>query len=88
MPWGPSDSAFNAFTVTKSDSTVFPAIGNSSGVAQTKAVYVGGAGDLAVTMVGGQVVILVAVPAGALLPIAVTQVRSTSTTASSVIGLW
>ena len=88
MPWGPSDSVQSAFAVTKSDSTVFPAFGNSSGVAVTKALYVGTGGDVAVTTVGGQVVVLSNVPSGALIPISVTQVRSTSTTASNIVGMW
>ena len=88
MPWGPSDSGQNAFAITKSDSTVFPQFGNSSGVAVTKALYVGTGGDVTVTMVGGQVVTHSNVPSGAILPIQVTQVRSTSTTASNIIGWW
>lgn len=88
MPYGNSDSALNAFTVSKSDTTVFPSMPNSSGVCITKALYVGGAGDVAVTMQGGQIVVFVAVPAGTILPISVSQVRSTNTGASSILGLW
>lgn len=88
MPYGPSDSALNAFTITKSDTTVFPSQPNTSGVCVTKAVYVGGAGDVAVTMAGGQIVIFVGVPAGTILPISISQLRSTNTSATSCLGLW
>lgn len=87
MAYGPSDSAQNAFAITKSDTTVFPGQPNA-GVCVTKAIYVGGAGDVAVTMVGGQIVVFSAVPAGTILPIAVSQVRSTNTGASAILGLW
>lgn len=88
MPYGPSDSALNAFAITKSDTTVFPSMPNTSGVCVTKALYVGGAGDVNVVMVGGQTVLFVGVLAGSILPISVTQVKSASTTASSIVGLW
>lgn len=53
-----------------------------------RALYVGQAGDLAVTMLGGETVVLGAVPAGALLPLRVTRVRATGTTAGRILGLW
>ncbi|HVH02474.1 MAG TPA: hypothetical protein VM891_05915 [Amaricoccus sp.] len=56
--------------------------------AVTRALYVGGAGDLAVVMAGGGEVVLAAVPAGTLLPMRVTRVRATGTTATRVVGLW
>lgn len=61
---------------------------NSSGVCITKAVYVGGAGDLNVVMQGGQTVLFVGVLAGSILPISVSQVKNASTSASSIVGLW
>lgn len=88
MSYGNSDSALNAFTITKSDTTVFPAQPNSSGVCVTKAIYVGGTGDVNVVMQGGQTVLFSAVPAGTILPISVSQVKSASTTATLMLGLW
>ena len=68
-----------AAAVTKSDSTV---------LAKTRAIYVGGAGALAVTMAGGGDVTIAAVPAGTTLPISVTKVLSTGTAATSIVALY
>lgn len=69
-----------ALTVTKSDSTVF--------AAETRGVYVGGTGDVAVTMFDKTTVVFKSVPDGALLPIAVTQILSTNTTATNMLALF
>lgn len=52
----------------------------------TRALYVGGAGNITVTMAGGGSVSFAAVPAGTTLPIAVTHV--TAATATSIVALW
>lgn len=54
----------------------------------TRAVYVGGGGDLRVRMQGGAEVTLAAVPAGAMLPLRVARVLATGTTATGLVGLW
>lgn len=54
----------------------------------TRAVYVGGAGDLRVRMLGGAEVTLAAVPAGAMLPLRVARILATGTTATRLVGLW
>lgn len=55
----------------------------------TRAFYVGGTGDVACTMVGGPGdVTLKAVPAGTLLRIRTTRIKSTGTTATSIVALW
>jgi hypothetical protein len=72
-------SAANAVAVTPSDVTVLiPTIG----------VYVGGAGNVAVTMLNGAVVTFTAPPVGTVLPIQVTKVMATNTTATLIIALW
>lgn len=76
----PIGAAVSGFAVTKSNSTVF--------TQPTRALYVGGTGDVAVRMVDGTTPTFVAVPAGALLPIRVDQVLSTGTSATSIIGLF
>lgn len=72
--------ASNAVAITKSDETTFNA---------TRAIYVGGAGDIKVDMAGtGTAVVFVGVPAGTLLPIRVTRVYSTGTDASSMVRIY
>lgn len=75
-----SSPAVNAFAVTKSDTTVF--------ARPTKALYVGGGGDVAVLLADDTAAVTFsAVPAGALLPIRVSKVLSTGTTATLILGL-
>lgn len=65
--------------VTKSDSTVV----------NCQALYVGGAGDVAILADGDTAAVtLSSVPAGTILPIACNKVMSTNTTATSLVGLF
>lgn len=68
------------FPITKSDVTVFSQ--------PTRAVWVGGVGDVAVTYLDGTTDILQAVPTGTMLYIRVTQVLATGTTATKISGLY
>ena len=72
--------ANSAAAVTPSDTTNL-----ASGF--TRAIYVGGTGDLAVVMIDGTTVTFKAVPAGTLLPVAVTRVNSTGTSATNIVAL-
>lgn len=72
--------ARNAVDVTPSDSTVFSE--------ETRALYVGGAGDVSVVTAEGQTTTFVAVPGGSILPVRCSKVLSTSTTATSIVRLW
>ena len=54
----------------------------------TRALYVGGAGNLTVTMRGGDVVTFEGVSGGTLLPVRVRRVYASGTTASGILGLW
>jgi len=56
--------------------------------AVTRALWVGGGGDLAVRMQDGTALVLGGVPGGTLLPIRVARVRATGTTATRIVGLW
>lgn len=76
---GLSAPASDAVAVTPSDSTV---------LTTTRGLYVGGAGNVTVIMLGGETVTFTAVPAGTLLPVRVTKVKSTSTTATAIVALW
>ena len=74
------DRLIGGFAVTKSDSTIFSQ--------PTRALWVGGTGDVAVKYIDGSTDTIQAVPAGALLPIRVTQVLSTGTTATKISGMY
>lgn len=52
----------------------------------SKALYVGGAGNVALVTVGGDTVTYVGVPAGSYLSVRVRRVLATGTTASSIIS--
>ena len=71
-------SAVGGVAVTPSDTTNINA---------TRALWIGGTGDVAVTFQDGTALTLASVPVG-LLPIRVTQVKSTGTTATSIIALY
>lgn len=71
-------AAYDAASLTKSDSTVFPT---------TRSLYVGGTGDVAVRMASGTVITFSAVAVG-ILPVQVNKLLSTGTTATNVIALY
>jgi hypothetical protein len=54
----------------------------------TRAIWVGGAGAVKVTLFGGDTVTLSGVAAGTLLPLRVTRVFSTGTDATLMVGLY
>ena len=66
--------------VTKHDSTDFTNV--------SRAIYVGGAGDVAAVMADGTVLTFSAVPAGTLLPIRCKRINSTNTTATLMLALY
>lgn len=70
----------DAVAVTKSDVTVYSP--------ELAALFVGGAGDVNVVTVGGQTTKFVGVLANTLLPVRVTQVLSTGTSATNIVGLY
>lgn len=72
-------TAHNAFVITKSDTTVFPA--------HADAIYVGGAGDVAVRTVRGTTLTFSGMQAGSVLPVRCDMVMSTNTTATNLVGL-
>jgi hypothetical protein len=74
------DPASNAVAVTPNDSTDL--------TYTCRALFVGGAGNLAVVMAGGQTITFTGVTAGALLPIRASRVMATNTTATSIVAVW
>jgi hypothetical protein len=76
-----SDPARYAAAVTPNDSTDL--------TWTTRGLYVGGSGNVVVHMAAeGTQITFVGVQAGTILPIAVSRVRSTSTTATNIVALW
>lgn len=73
-------SAHRAAAVTPNDTTVF--------AGPTRGIYVGGAGNLTVDMADGGSVTFVGVLAGSLLPIQVTKVYASGTSATSIVALY
>ncbi len=72
--------ATNAELVSPSDSVNLP-------LGVSRALYVGTGGDINVITDGGQTVLFSNVPDGSILPIRVSRVKFSSTTASGIISL-
>lgn len=75
--------AFNAtivtatcFAVTKSDTTKITAYG----------FYVGGTGDVAIEDGDGNATTFVAVPAGQIIPVVCSRIKSIGTSATNIVG--
>lgn len=71
-------SAYDAVAITPSDAATIP---------QTRGIWVGVTGNIAVKMASGNSVTFTAVPVG-ILPVQVTMVKSTSTTATTMLALY
>ena len=70
----------HAFAITPNDSTAL--------TIATRAIYVGGNGNLKVTTVGGETITFTGVVAGMIYPLRVALVWSTGTTATNLIGVY
>lgn len=75
-----AEPAANAASVTPNDSNELAYV--------SRALYVGGTGNVKVTMKDGAEVTFSAVASSTVLPIAVRKVHSTGTTATAIIALW
>lgn len=53
----------------------------------TRAIYVGGSGNLALTLLSGATLTLAGVAGGTLLPLRAKAVKATGTTATNLVGL-
>jgi len=71
--------AGNAEAVTPSDATDLTYV--------SRGLYVGGAGNVAVVMVSGAAVTFTNILAGTILPIRLSRIKSTGTTATNLIAL-
>lgn len=70
----------HAVAVTPSDTTPLSDV--------SRALYVGGTGTLTAIMQDGTTVEFQAIPVGTILPICVSQVKATGTTASLIVAMW
>lgn len=71
--------ALDHFSITPSNSVNFNIM--------ARAIYVGVGGDIAIVSSRNNAVTYLAVPQGTVLPVVALRVNSTSTTASSLVGL-
>lgn len=74
-----SHGQVSAAAITPSDATVF---------AQTRGLYIGGAGNVAVTMADGASVTFNALTVGVVHLLSVKQVKATGTTATNIVALY
>jgi hypothetical protein len=74
-----NQSAVGSTAITPSDTATIPA---------TKGIFIGGAGNLAVTMANGNTVTFTGLSAGVVHPISVTKISATGTTATSILALY
>lgn len=72
------------FASAKAGAAVTP---NDSGDHPYNALFIGGAGDVKVDLVDGGTLTFINLPAGSLLPVHVTRVYSTGTSATNILGL-
>ena len=70
----------NAFAITGSDTDLLQQ--------PTRGIYVGGSGDVVAVLVGGDEVTFTSLVAGVIHPIRAKQIKSTNTTATSIIGVY
>lgn len=71
--------AASGFAITPSDGADLAEV--------TRAVYVGTAGNLAVTTLTGEDLLFVGVPGGTFMPVRLRRIKATGTTASAMVGL-
>jgi hypothetical protein len=78
-PTGLDAPSMDGFAITPADGSDLTVI--------TRAIYVGGGGDLTVVMRSGAKLTFSAVPQGTILPVRASRVMATATTATLLIGM-
>lgn len=71
--------ARGGFAVTPSDSLDLQR--------ETRAIYVGGSGDLSLLMADGSAIVLSGLVGGTIVPVRAVRVKATNTTATLLVGL-
>jgi hypothetical protein len=81
--------AERAALVTPSNTVDIPYIGGDGTTPSWPCVlYIGGSGNIRVLTAGGDDVVFTGVLAGTFLPVQVTRVFATNTTATNIVALW
>lgn len=75
-----ASSAYGAFAITPSDTVNF--------LFQVRGIYVGAAGNVVIVTDDNEAITFVGCVAGSILPVRAKRVNSTSTTATSLVGLY
>lgn len=75
----------DAVAITPSDTQP---ITDAAGNAVQPILYIGGAGNVAVKTALGTSITFTAVPAGTVIPVMVSQVMATGTTATGIVGIF
>ena len=76
------------FTATGKAFVVYTASPQTSNGNPGCNLYIGGAGNVRVTTIGGDIVTFTAVPVGSVLPVQVIKLHGTGTTATLIDALW
>jgi hypothetical protein len=76
------------FTATAKTFVVYTASPQTSNGNPGCYIYVGGAGNVKVTTIGGDIITFTATPVGQVLPLQIIKLHSTGTTATLVNALW
>jgi len=76
---GLSGPAFDAFAITPSDANDILEV--------TRALYIGGGGNITLITKGGTQTTFAGVSAGAILPIRTSRVMATGTSATNIVGM-
>lgn len=67
---------------------ITPSDDAANDIAMTRAVYVGGAGNMVAVDADGTATTFTAVPAGTTLPIRVRRINNTNTTATAMVAIY
>lgn len=76
---GKTEPAYDATSVSVSD---------TARIDPTRALFIGGAGNVKVDTVGGSTVTLNSISGGSIIPVSVTRVYSTGTTATNIVAFY
>lgn len=76
------------FASAQGASQVTPDNSNDLLLSPTKGVYLGGGGDVKITMMSGDVVTFTGMAAGVIHPISAKRIHSTGTTATAIVAVY